>query len=210
MPAALGDTGTQTAYHIGSDQGAIVERRPNFHPGAYLRTDFLRRPEIAHADLALWARMQAESDIDTALEAGNIDTGSIQRLVPDDKVPHGMSGPTVGPEPAGEQPVRIPLGTHPGKVLRESFLEALDISPASLAENIGVPAQTILDLAACRTPATIDLGIRLARALGTTPGIWTRLQADHDIEQVRQQLGHEFEFIERMTPHIPVPPVRSP
>ena len=153
----------------------------------------------------LWARMQAESDIDTALEAKNIDTGPIMRLVPDHKVPHRMSGPTVGPDPPDERSVRIPLGTHPGKVLRESFLEALDIGPASLAENIGVPLQTILDFAACRTPATVDLGIRLAKALGTTASIWTRLQADHDVEQMRQQVGHEFDFIECMTPSVPVP-----
>lgn len=158
----------------------------------------------------LWARMQAESDIDTALAKENIDTGSIMRVVPDHKVPHRMSGPTVGPDPPGERPVPIPLGTHPGKVLHERFLEALDISPASLADNIGVPLQTILDFAACRTPATVDLAIRLARALGTTASIWTRLQADHDVEQMRLQLSHEFDFIERMTPSIPVSPVRSP
>lgn len=91
-------------------------------------------------------------------------------------------------------------------MLRESFLEALDISPAMLADNIGVPLQTVLDCAACRTPATVDLAIRLAKALGTTASIWTRLQADHEIEQMRNRAGHEFDFIERLTPLIPLPP----
>lgn len=86
---------------------------------------------------------------------------------------------------------------HPGEVLREEFLIPLGISQYRLAKAIGVPPMRISEICAGRRSITADTALRLARALGTTPGFWLALQASHDTEAVMRDHG---EAIERIAP----------
>lgn len=74
---------------------------------------------------------------------------------------------------------RIP--THPGFVLFEEFLAAKLISPGRLATHIGIYPSTITELIEGRGTVTIDLALRLAKALGTTPEFWLNLQMQYDL-----------------------------
>ena len=40
---------------------------------------------------------------------------------------------------------------------------------------------------------TADTALRLARALGTSAELWMTLQAEHDLERARRELGKEIE-----------------
>ena len=71
---------------------------------------------------------------------------------------------------------------HPGEVLREEFLEPLELSPHALSVALRVPAPRINDLARERRSVTPDTALRLARYFKTTPQFWMNLQASYDLK----------------------------
>ena len=84
---------------------------------------------------------------------------------------------------------------HPGEVLLEEFLKPMGISRYRLAKTIGVPAMRISEICAGKRSVTADTAIRLARALGTTPGFWLGLQADYDTEEAIKTAGDSLSAI---------------
>ncbi|ADH86866.1 HigA family addiction module antitoxin [Desulfurivibrio alkaliphilus] len=92
---------------------------------------------------------------------------------------------------------RLP-NIHPGEVLREEFLKPLGISQYRLAKAIGVSPMRISEICAGKRSVTADSAIRLARALGTTPGFWLGLQADYDTEEAINAAGNTLDAISRL------------
>lgn len=70
---------------------------------------------------------------------------------------------------------------HPGEVLKELYLEPLDLGPIALARRLGVPRTRIERLVKGTTGMTPDTALRLARAFGTTPAYWMNLQTNYDM-----------------------------
>ncbi len=85
---------------------------------------------------------------------------------------------------------------HPGEVLKEEFLGPLGITPYRLAKAIGVQPIRIGEICAGRRSITADTALRLARALGTTPGFWLGLQADYDTEEATIKAAGSLDTIE--------------
>ena len=83
---------------------------------------------------------------------------------------------------------RLP-NIHPGEVLLEEFLNPMNITRYRLAKALGVPAIRISEICSGKRAITADTALRLARALGTTPGFWLGLQADYDTEEAVKLLG---------------------
>lgn len=83
---------------------------------------------------------------------------------------------------------RLP-NIHPGEVLLEEFLKPMNITRYRLAKALGVPAIRISEICAGKRSITADTALRLARALGTTPGFWLGLQMDYDMEEAEKNLG---------------------
>ena len=71
---------------------------------------------------------------------------------------------------------------HPGEVLREEFLEPLELTAHALSVALRVPAPRINDLARERRSVTPDTALRLARYFKTTPQFWMNLQASYDLK----------------------------
>ena len=78
---------------------------------------------------------------------------------------------------------------HPGEVLLEDFMTPLGLSQYRVAKDIGVPPLRISQIVRGMRAVTADTALRLARYLGTTPGIWMRLQARYDLEVAQAKLG---------------------
>jgi addiction module HigA family antidote len=74
---------------------------------------------------------------------------------------------------------RIPA--HPGKILKEEFLDEMGVSQVTLAGHIGVPVQRINEIVRGKRGITSDTAWRLAQALDTTPEFWLNLQATYDL-----------------------------
>lgn len=72
---------------------------------------------------------------------------------------------------------------HPGKVVRVSCLEPLDLSVTEGAKVLGVSRQALSNLVNCRSRISGDMAVRLAKAFGSTTETWIRLQAAYDIAQ---------------------------
>ncbi len=78
---------------------------------------------------------------------------------------------------------------HPGEILAEEFLEPMHISPDRLAQEIGVPPQSIDAILSGKIAVTADTGLRLSRFFGLSEGFWIGLQADYDRETAKDALA---------------------
>lgn len=82
---------------------------------------------------------------------------------------------------------------HPGRVLREEYMEPMHISADGLAQALGVPQSQIFPLINDREPVTSDLALRLARCFRTSPQFWLGLQTAYDLAMAQAQFGAEIE-----------------
>jgi antitoxin HigA-1 len=67
---------------------------------------------------------------------------------------------------------------HPGEVLREWLNE---ISVTEAAQRLGVARVSLSRLLNGATGVSPEMDLRLAKALGTTPGSWLSMQAKYDL-----------------------------
>lgn len=85
---------------------------------------------------------------------------------------------------------------HPGEVLREEFLEPLNLSAGKLSKAMGVPRTRIERVASERIGITADTALRLEKALGPSAKFWLNLQNDYDIDTVARSASKSIERIE--------------
>ena len=67
---------------------------------------------------------------------------------------------------------------HPGEVLREWLSE---ISVTDAADRLGVARASLSRFLNGAAGVSADMDLRLAKAIGTTPGFWLGMQADYDL-----------------------------
>ncbi|WP_332689244.1 HigA family addiction module antitoxin [Bosea sp. (in: a-proteobacteria)] len=79
------------------------------------------------------------------------------------------------------------IRTHPGEILREEYLEPLEMSARALAKALGVPGNRISDILRQRRDVSADTAIRLGRYFGTDPRFWLNLQAAHDLSRAEAE-----------------------
>ena len=70
---------------------------------------------------------------------------------------------------------------HPGKVLKELYLDPLELGTIAFARRLDVPRTRIERLIKCTTGITPDTALRLARVFNTTPAYWVNLQTNFDM-----------------------------
>ncbi len=74
---------------------------------------------------------------------------------------------------------------HPGEVLREYLPEGMSVKEA--AEGLGVSRQALSAILNGRAGISAEMDLRLAQALGTTPGFWLRMQMQRDLWEAREK-----------------------
>jgi addiction module HigA family antidote len=84
---------------------------------------------------------------------------------------------------------------HPGEILLDEFLNPLKISQYKLAKSMQVPPRRINEIVHGKRSITADTDLRLSRALGTSEGFWLGLQIDYDLEDKRQEIQEQLNFI---------------
>lgn len=94
-----------------------------------------------------------------------------------------------------ETPQRDRCPTHPGAILREDVLPALDLSVAEAARQLRVSRQFLHRLLAERSAVTPDMALRLGKFCGNGAELWMRMQQAHDLWQARRRLAEEIEAI---------------
>lgn len=86
---------------------------------------------------------------------------------------------------------------HPGEVLMEDFLRALDISQNRLAVAIGVPPRRINEIVHGKRGVTADTALRLGKFFGTSAQFWLNLQTQYDLDVAEDRVG---DVISAITP----------
>lgn len=87
--------------------------------------------------------------------------------------------------------------THPGAILREDVLPALEISQGRLAELLDVSRLTVSQLLHEHRALSPDMAMRLERLLGSSAESWLRMQEAVDLWEARQQ-PERFATIKRL------------
>lgn len=70
---------------------------------------------------------------------------------------------------------------HPSEVLKELYLDPLDIGAIAFARRLDVPRTRIERLVKGVTGMTPDTALRLARAFNTTQAYWMNMQTNYDM-----------------------------
>jgi antitoxin HigA-1 len=80
---------------------------------------------------------------------------------------------------------------HPGEVILD-ILEDLEITQTRFADILGVSRRTVNEIVKGRRPVTVDMAIRIGKALGNGPQLWLNLQQKVDIWDALQTYNEEY------------------
>ncbi len=75
---------------------------------------------------------------------------------------------------------------HPGKILRELYLEPLELTITETAKGLGITRKTLSSLLNERAGISVEMALKLAYAFNTTPESWLTLQEQYDLWQVKK------------------------
>lgn len=81
---------------------------------------------------------------------------------------------------------------HPGEILKEEFLDALDMKANKLAEILHVTSARLYEIISGRRGITANTAIRLSIAFGTTPEFWMNLQMIYDLRMQEIAVGNDI------------------
>lgn len=85
---------------------------------------------------------------------------------------------------------------HPGRILKEDFLEPLGISQNKLSLAVGVDARRINSIIHGKRAITTDTALRLGVYLRTGPKVWLNLQQEYDLRVAEKELLRVLKKIE--------------
>ncbi|MEA3358911.1 MAG: HigA family addiction module antitoxin [Thermodesulfobacteriota bacterium] len=77
---------------------------------------------------------------------------------------------------------------HPGEIIKEEYLEPLNMSVNALAIALRIPAPRINDVVRQKRGVSIDTALRLARYFNTTAQFWMNLQISYDLKIAKQNM----------------------
>ena len=78
------------------------------------------------------------------------------------------------------------------EILREEFMEPMNLSAYKLAQEIHVPASRIQDILHDRRKITADTSLRLAKFFGVSDRYFLDLQNDIDIRELKMSMAEEI------------------
>jgi addiction module HigA family antidote len=76
--------------------------------------------------------------------------------------------------------------THPGEVLREDVLPALDMTQTGFAKRLGVSRLSVSELLLEKRALSADMAVRIGRLTNTSPESWLRMQEAVDLWELEQ------------------------
>ncbi len=81
----------------------------------------------------------------------------------------------------------------PGEVLREDFMEPMDISMNKLSRDIAVPPNRISEIVNGKRGISADTALRLERYFGVEAQFWLNLQSEYDLRVMKRKIGPDIE-----------------
>ena len=84
---------------------------------------------------------------------------------------------------------------HPGEILKEEFLDPMEISAYRLSKETFIPQTRISEILKKKRRITADTALRLSKYFGTTAKFWLGLQNDYDLEEEKVMKEKDFNNI---------------
>jgi antitoxin HigA-1 len=81
----------------------------------------------------------------------------------------------------------------PGEILRDDFMEPLNISIKQLAGDISVPFNRISEIINGKCAITVDTALRLQRYFGVEAKFWLNLQCEYDLRMMKRKIWTDIE-----------------
>ncbi len=81
---------------------------------------------------------------------------------------------------------------HPGEILQEDFLVAMNISAYKLAKETYIDQTRISEIVKGKRSISIDTALRFSKYFGTSPEFWINIQTQYDMEKKKEELAHEL------------------
>lgn len=91
--------------------------------------------------------------------------------------------------------------THPGKIIKEDYLEPLALTINEMALNLGISRKTLSKIINERGAVTPDMALRLSRAFDTTPDFWLTLQKNFDLFQA-EKTSNDWQLVKPLSPQL--------
>lgn len=88
---------------------------------------------------------------------------------------------------------------HPGELLRDEVLPAMGMSVAAAARGMRVSRQMLHGILAEKRSISPEMALRLGKLIGNGPGLWLRMQQDHDLWKAQALLAKELVQIETVS-----------
>jgi len=82
---------------------------------------------------------------------------------------------------------------HPGIMLKEDFLDDLDIRPGTFAKAIGVDRAAIKKIIDGKRAITADMALRFGLFFNMSAGFWLNLQKDYELRIAKRDRLGELE-----------------
>ena len=93
------------------------------------------------------------------------------------------------------RPLRRPP-IHPGEILRQDVLPAIELSVSETARRLGISRQQLHRVLACTHPITTEMALRIGKFAGNGPELWLNLQQNYDLWHAEKRLRRELDRIE--------------
>ena len=82
-----------------------------------------------------------------------------------------------------------------GDILKEEFLEPLEITPYRLSKDLNVSTSSILDLIHNKRKISVEMALRLSKYFGTSSKFWLNLQNELDLRETQHKMEKELDKI---------------
>jgi len=76
---------------------------------------------------------------------------------------------------------------HPGDILKEHYLEPLNLSITTLSDMLNVSRKTVSKIVNGHGSVTPDMALRLSVTFDTTPELWLNIQSNYDLWKVSHE-----------------------
>lgn len=90
---------------------------------------------------------------------------------------------------------------HPGLILKEMFLDEMNVTPCQLAKHLRCSLSIILDIIAGARDVDATVAIWFSRAFGTTPEMWMNMQQSYDLKKI---FSHNADFGSHIKPIVAI------
>src|ERR1019366_8522482 len=88
----------------------------------------------------------------------------------------------------GAQIMPMKNPNHPGDIIRDC-LDELGVNVTEGAKALGMTRAALSRLINRKAGVSVEMALRLEKAIGSTAGFWLRLQLNYDLAQVQMRSG---------------------